>query len=312
MEDNKTTNPEINETTQQQPENAQPKADTETAKTENAGNKKKEEQPKSSFTVEPIEFPEVISSIFMNSSQIRNKIDDMLRAVLADYVGCEIKIHDGQNKVIGRFVMPGCAYVNLIFRQNDDAPGYKALKRITPGDSSDLFGRISRTLGANASRGYKIDEFVLEALEDFFPVDKKVKKAINDWDARIVEIQQGVNGFSPAGFNYGGYIDVVVMGLPLEMLLAKIYGTGEDGSISYVASAIMSTRDLSTDLVFNISRMGNKGVQALGDAMRIQQAPTMYPGMPAMTMSGYNGQAATAPNMYTVPQYAPGNPWPNK
>lgn len=253
-----------------------------------------EEKPKSRVNVKTIEFESDAETTFMNGAMLREKIDSMFRSIWADYDCCRLQINDTlKPDIINKTIPVNAIYVDLLFREND-AGGFKALHRRSESKGSRTLDKLEYTLGGMSSRAYTIDPDVLEALEEFLPQNlgskNKKKMTTDDWMRRVFE--SGVTtpaGVYPYGYSGGNFIEVAILGFPVEMMLKKIYGEkSEDGdAYDYSCRLMRSTID-GRDLVLQITQMRtatvNKLYNVIGMNNRMSQqfynSPAFFGGNP--------------------------------
>lgn len=234
-------------------------------------NKEEKKEPVT-LAVEPSEFDADAEVIFLTGSMLREKINNMFRAVFADFDSCTLQVNT-QNSidVVSNSFALGALYVDLHFKETS-VEGYHMLKRRSDTKGSSMLSRINYTIGANNTRAYVLDEDGLEGLEEFLPgfnPKNRKKVTVDQWNRRIFESNMTS---APGMFGYGIYggnaIDVCITGLSLEAILKKIYGSEKDGDFfDYACVMIRST--MTRDMILQITQLKASVVNKLGSMVGI-------------------------------------------
>lgn len=223
---------------------------------------------------EPSIFESDATVQFMTGAQLREKINTMFRSVFVDYEGCRLQINDNlKPDVIVRSLPVGSIYVDLIFRENE-ASGFHMLKRRSETKGSSMLSRLNHTIGGDSARAYVLDEDGLESLEEFLPgFNKKNRKKVtmDAWRRRIFESQVSpANGAFGQGFYGASYIDVAVLGFPIESMLKKIFGDENNGDhFDYACQLMRET--LNKDVIVQITQMKTSTVNKLYNMIGIDR-----------------------------------------
>ena len=219
-------------------------------------------QDKVTFTVEPVQFDQDSANTYTTGAKLRERIDGMFRSVFADYHTCTLQVNNGPvPDIITRTIANNGIYVNLLFREND-APGFHVLKR------------RSETKGNR-----KLD--ALEGLEEFLPQSggkNKNAMSVEQWlQTRIVEEPATPpTGIYPVGMYGPSFINVAVIGFPVELMLKKLYGEkNEDGeTLDYACHLMRLTA--SGDMLLEMTQIKTKVVQKLYNMIGIAQPGYNY------------------------------------
>lgn len=236
------------------------------------------ETEKVTFNVEPVQFEQDGASTYTTGTKLRERIDGMFRSVFADYHTCTLQVNNGPvPDIITRTIATNGIYVNLLFREND-AAGFHVLKRRSAVKGNRKLDALEYALGGQCSRMYLPDADALEGLEEFLPQVSggKNKKAMSteQWlQTRIIEeAATAPTGMYPVGMYGANYINVSVIGFPIELMLKKIYGEkNEDGEVMDYACHLMRLT-ASGDMLLEITQMKTKVVQKLYNMVGIPQS----------------------------------------
>ena len=251
------------------------------------------------FDVEPIQFESDAGTFYANTVQLREKIDGMFRSVYTDYEGCRIDFNDGMKpEIINRSIPVGCVYVDLVFREKG-AEGFHMLERRSKVKGKSRFDQLEFTLGGMNNRAYTLMPDSVEALEEFLPTPmgnpKNRKKLTVDQWVQQRTIESPVT--SPAGSLMYGYtsssfIDVSIIGFPIENFLRKLYGVKDaDGKMyEYACHLLRRTWD-GKDLVLQITRMDMAVVNKLYTIVGVPNTNFQTSGTYAGLFDPYNGIA---------------------
>lgn len=239
---------------------------------------KEAEIEKVTFNVEPIQFEQDGANTYTTGTKLRERIDGMFRSVFADYHTCTLQVNNGPvPDIITRTIAPNSIYVNLLFREND-AGGFHMLKRRSTTRGSRKLDALEYALGGQCSRIYLPDADALEGLEEFLPQvgsNGKNKKtmSVEQWlQTRIIEEPAGAPaGVYPVGMYGASFINVSIIGFPVELMLKKIYGDkNEDGeSLDYACHLMRLTA--SGDMLLEMTQVKKKVVQKLYNMIGIPQ-----------------------------------------
>lgn len=235
------------------------------------------ETEKVTFNVEPVEFEQDSANTYTTGAKLRERIDGMFRAVFADYYTCSLQVNNGPvPDIITRTIASNGIYVNLMFREND-APGFHVLKRRSESKGNRKLDALEYALGGQCSRLYLPDSDALEGLEEFLPKmtsSKNNKKmSVEQWlQTRIIEEPATPpNGMYPVGMYGPSFINVSIVGFPVELMLKKLYGDkNEDGETMDYACHLMRLT-ATGDMLLEMTQLKTKVVQKLYNMIGINQ-----------------------------------------
>lgn len=233
-------------------------------------------QDKVTFTVEPVQFEQDSANTYTTGAKLRERIDGMFRSVFADYHTCTLQVNNGPvPDIITRTIASNGIYVNLMFREND-APGFHVLKRRSETKGNRKLDALEYALGGQCSRLYIPDADALEGLEEFLPqTSGKNKKSmsVEQWlQTRIIEEPATPpTGMYPVGMYGPSFINTVIIGFPIELMLKKLYGEkNEDGeTLDYACHLMRLTA--SGDMLLEMTQIKTKVVQKLYNMIGIAQ-----------------------------------------
>lgn len=251
------------------------KKTTETTNPTTATTPEEEKKEPAHIEIETIAFEKDAVTCFMNGRQLCEKINSMFRAVFADFSYCELRMNNGPVPDIVKNTIPANnMYVNLVFRENS-ADGQHMLKRRADHKGSRLLDKCEFAFGRLSNHAYTLDEDSAESLEEFLPqMFMKNNKKV-DWNVRMFErYVPSPNGMYPNGFNGGSYIEVVLYGFPVELLLKKMYGdTGENGEkYDYGCFMMRYTADFASKMQYSAANgMQFNAVEAADGANMVLQ-----------------------------------------
>lgn len=189
-----------------------------------------EKKPTTKIIFEPLEFDNDATTMFITTRLLKEKIDNLFRAVFADYDGCVIQINNGMKpNVITRTIQQGGLYVDLVFRENRNGRGCHAINRRSDMKDNSMLSRIEFTIGSDSNRGYELTDDAKQSLSELLPrpfnarEDENYADKIN-WNDRTVELLNTVSaGYYSTGINGGSSASVTVTGFPIETIIGILY-----------------------------------------------------------------------------------------
>lgn len=188
--------------------------------------KKEEENTPYTIDVAPMPFDVQTEGRITSTVDLKSLIGQMFSASFNDYVGCKIYVFDGSVMLpaeISRFMTPGSLYVDLYFEKNNNKTRNGILDNLeAPQEKSGSnLERMARVCEDRHARMWYLTKETKEALMEFLP-GSYVKGFNPRWDLRAVEETNG------NAYNVQQTVCTHVIGLDLNAVVAKIYGTRED------------------------------------------------------------------------------------
>lgn len=251
-------------------------------------NSKTEEQKKEPCRIELTQHEQFDNSVktkFITSIELSQKISAMFGEVFSDYVGCKIKVNDGKDMRLNRYVGPqGNVYVELYFKDLPETG--KGIKSIHPRNSSgddkknDLGRRLINTISAGSACAYSVNDDTYQALEEFvrpygFQNHGNVPPIM--WSELTQEVQEVMNSYS---MNKREVL-VSISGLSLYNIIVKMFGTEVEGTkceyqISVVSRILSKFNGGDEMYVFSISQLSNGTVRKLEEDLGISARASYY------------------------------------
>lgn len=186
---------------------------------------KKEEYVPYSIDVTPLPFQKHMEGRITSTLDLKNLVGQLFTACFNDYVGCNIYVMDGSIVLPGdivRFMTPGSLYVDIYFEKNASKARSGILDNLeTPKESNSGLNRL-RNVCNNNTRMWYLTKETKEALLEFLP-GSNMRGYNPCWDIRSVE-----EAVSNSNIYAQPTVCLKVIGLDLNAIVAKIYGTKED------------------------------------------------------------------------------------
>lgn len=254
---------------------------------------------------EPLEFDDDASTMFITARLLKEKVDNLFRAVFNDYDGCIIQINDGQKpNIIVRTIQQGGIYVDLVFRESGNNNGCHAIKRRSDMKNNSMLSRIEYTIGSMSARGYVITDEAKQSLSQLLPRPFNAREDTNyaskiNWDERTMEcLSVPTAGYYTYGINGGASANVTIIGFPIETIIGVLYDgfnlTDEDYAKlgidkekhDYGCKIINTTND--KDILLQITQLKKSAVNKIYRLMNIQPMNAMgYYSNPMVNGSGW-------------------------
>lgn len=185
----------------------------------------KEEYVPYSIDVTPLPFESHTEGRITNTLDLKRLVNEMFGTSFNDYSGCNIYILDGAVNLpvdIMRFMSIGNLYVDLYFEKNNSKVRGGILDNLeAPSESNSNLERM-RHVCQNNNRMWNLTKETKEALMEFLP-GSNIKGFNPRWDLRAVEETVQNNAYSTQPT-----VCLHVIGLDLNSIIAKIYGTKEN------------------------------------------------------------------------------------
>lgn len=205
-----------------------------------------------------------IKTMLLTSKDICEKISAIFGEVFTDYVGAKIKINNGINKFISKYLNKdsynaanniGVPYVELYFKDfpEDKSRGIKAIRPISsPNEKNNdiIRGVVNLTESKSALAYYPTDE-LFEVLTDFI---KPINPNMNIVRSELYsEVQEDMN-------RYGNNRELLgcIAPVSLRAIIEKIYGT----DIRDDHDKLIKKYQYSIKIVNSIMHNNNSGIEA--------------------------------------------------
>lgn len=233
-------------------------------------------------------FDSLTESLFCSSTDICKMINGLFAGLFPDYVGCSIQCNTNvTGNVNGIPVYPNpdgvlnelplnSYYVNIIFKdRGNSALRDGEVKTMIPlhqvngnnnsgGSLKDRYVRFNGIM--MSSKNYKISDETKEAIEEFMIIPNGIKLNDKFWNSRTIEYTEGVS----VGLYDNKYVSHCrIVGLSLEKLISKIYGSKDENgnSVEYLVTPCvlphLGFQNGSGISMFQISRMDTKNFKKL-------------------------------------------------
>lgn len=244
-------------------------------------------------TLEPFGSEGGIKTSLMTSRDLCAKISSIFGEVIGDYVGAKIKLNDGSNPAVMKYLSKevyavnniGVPYVELYFKDipEDQVRGVKAitLRNSSSNGGDDMIRRMVSINSARSALAYKLTEDAMEILEEFVRPSNPNTKII--WEELYGEIQEPLNAYSDKRELLG-----CVTAISLKALIEKIYGTkitNDEGKVikRYEYSIKTASRidhpnnfGLDASYVFSISQLDHSVITKLNRELGLVREANMY------------------------------------
>ena len=226
-----------------------------------------------------------MKTMIIPSTEMEETISDFFGSVLSDYVGCRVRINDGNSRpIVKQLYEPGSIYVDIFFKNNPEADGFiKSINTVSstvdnetkdskeankkPNALAQRLMRYSRITGTYSGRNFVVSEDTYSILSSFLP-----NRYIPRWAEHTFESVQQTDSY--------GKDEVVVgiTGLDINKILSQIYGgSTKDARYEYLASPTGLYRYGSSDFIMTVIQLDSDVVRRLQNALGIGQVhPISY------------------------------------
>ena len=215
----------------------------------NETNKKEEKKPVRINVEQHLTFSPNTESMFINTIELEQIVDEVFGPVFRDYVGCKVSLNAGN--LVNPNIPLNELYVTIYLaeRENVKLPMVNVIPRNNKGNSK--VESLMKMSGAGAGRMYEVTPETYEALDEFrfFP-NNKVNA--NFWAAMTSEMAHTI-GFTAS---YNQEIVACITGLSLDAILNKAYGNRtEEGIFQYQAKAVQIVANASGEYLVQITKL---------------------------------------------------------
>lgn len=231
------------------------------------------------------DFTPITQTMIIETNEMCSLINSLFAQVFHDYVGSAIMLNSAgaAGVAVGMPVYPNPDgvisdiplnqyYVTIIFKDRGNAPegSIKNLKNLhEPTNDNSLRGKYLAFAGAaNRSKNYEITQDTKEALEEFMMRPRFANLNKDFWNRRVLEYAEPIS----QGVYDTKYVSHVrVIGLSLDALVAKIFGTkDEDGNrVEYLVTpcVVPQTAVQNSNTLFQVSRLDTNNFTKLTGMM---------------------------------------------
>ena len=217
-------------------------------------------------TIEVREHPQFTGDMKTNivtSIEMAETVSSLFAPAFPDYYGCRVCINDGRSPIIMSTMPFGALYVDLMFKDNGQAPEGMNKNIVPRGSkmdgSQDLGARFARVNGANNGRAFEITKTTYEMLEEFMRNGARTR-----WNEHTQEIVSSMGVYGKEE------VIVCITGLDLNRIITKIYGAKtEEGRYEYAASPSTMIPNKSQEFIMQIVQLDLATIRNLQNSLGI-------------------------------------------